>query len=437
MDEERITITLSGTFQLKLNDELDITPRGKRSRAIIALLLLSSNRIRPRKWIQDKLWSNKKSEQGAASLRQELSALKKHFALFDLVLFYSDRDIVRLTLKPENISIYNNPEAYEDYEFLGGVEIPDPEFEDWIRDCRMSYFNGSLSVLSEYHSVNTSYSIPKVKQSVRFGALGTSAIPTIYVSGFRTLEDTDRANAFAYGLTEEVLVIFGKLNGAFLLLTSPPGKDMSRTYELAGLIRFETKVRVTARLTQLDTGECVWSEKFDLHDYSGFDIQEEISRKVVENAQISLSDGDWARIWSESITSTSAWEAYQQGRILESRFRKDDTDRAIMCYRRALHEDSDFFPSEISLGFCLLDQIRLGWAISDERNLKQVEKISTSVLKRYPENYYAIALSAFMQNAKGNHDAACTIMQSAMVKAPSSPEPVSYTHLTLPTICSV
>src|SRR6266566_2935267 len=72
-----LRIALIGAFRVLAPGGEDLTPRGRKARALLAILALTPSRRRSRPALQDKLWSDRGPEQGAASLRQTLSEIRK------------------------------------------------------------------------------------------------------------------------------------------------------------------------------------------------------------------------------------------------------------------------------------------------------------------------------------------------------------------------
>lgn len=121
----------------------DITPRGRKTCALLALLALAPENKRSRKWIQDKLWSDRADAQGAASLRQSLAEIRRTLGTdrdcvqADNYLIALDRDRVKIDVE-DNRELCNEAST-EDRELLEGLDIRDPEFEDWLRDQRQQF----------------------------------------------------------------------------------------------------------------------------------------------------------------------------------------------------------------------------------------------------------------------------------------------------------
>src|SRR5437762_10365120 len=74
-----LRIAVIGAFRALANDGEDLTPRGRKARALLAILALTPTRRRSRPALQDKLWSDRGPEQAPASLRQTLTEIRRAF----------------------------------------------------------------------------------------------------------------------------------------------------------------------------------------------------------------------------------------------------------------------------------------------------------------------------------------------------------------------
>jgi tetratricopeptide (TPR) repeat protein len=120
----------------------DVTPRSAKAQGILALLGTAPSFRRKRVWLQDKLWSDRDPEGGAGCLRQALHRLREAVGP-DSGWLRSDAGWIGLD--PGVVRVVTDAEA-EDWEgsgeppeFCEGLDIADPEFEDWIRDRRLEF----------------------------------------------------------------------------------------------------------------------------------------------------------------------------------------------------------------------------------------------------------------------------------------------------------
>ncbi|EBA07744.1 hypothetical protein [Sagittula stellata] len=131
-----LRIEVLGPFKVVGSDGVDLTPKGAKNQALIAMLALSPGMNRTRRWLEDKLWSTFGPEQASANLRQALSKLRS--ALGDeAVRLGSDRSAVWLEAAGVRVDLLEEVvPGDERTELLEGMDVRDPEFEDWLRQER-------------------------------------------------------------------------------------------------------------------------------------------------------------------------------------------------------------------------------------------------------------------------------------------------------------
>lgn len=146
--QARLKICLIGTFRVFSADNVEYAPNGRKACALLAMLALSPGKRRARKWLQDKLWSDRGDEQAAASLRQCLTEIRRAFGEHKSVL-KTDNSTVQLEEPLVQVDIdlidprRSGPAHYLRQELLEGLDVRDPEFEDWLREQR-SWFEAEF-----------------------------------------------------------------------------------------------------------------------------------------------------------------------------------------------------------------------------------------------------------------------------------------------------
>lgn len=132
-EQGRLTLRVRGRFVLSDAQGRDVTPPRRKERGLLALLAMSPEKRRARSWIMDRLWSNRQPEQASGSLRRALSNLRRD--LGDTPCIGSDRHDIWLT---EDLKIDEGDALDSSAEVLEGLDVPDAEFEDWLRDIRQA-----------------------------------------------------------------------------------------------------------------------------------------------------------------------------------------------------------------------------------------------------------------------------------------------------------
>ncbi len=135
---------LLGPFALVDAAGRAVTPKSKKAQALLAMLALSARGSRSRIWLRDKLWSDRSDDQAAASLRQALLDIHKSLGpargllIADKNTVWLDMD--RLVLDTDiMVRSERSPDQITD-ELLEGIDIRDPEFEDWLTLERQNWY---------------------------------------------------------------------------------------------------------------------------------------------------------------------------------------------------------------------------------------------------------------------------------------------------------
>lgn len=131
------TLSLMGTVRLHSAAGKDLTPRSQKARGALALLGTAPDLRLSRTRLQDLLWSERAKQQGSDSLRQMLRELRSTMGPEKQLLVSG---VGWVGLDPGRLKIDLTP-VYDaggaPMEFASDVDIPDPEFEDWLRDMRL------------------------------------------------------------------------------------------------------------------------------------------------------------------------------------------------------------------------------------------------------------------------------------------------------------
>lgn len=153
---------LLGPFSLVSHKGKVLTPRHQKSRALLAMLAVSPRGSRSRVWLRDKLWSDRSEDQGSASLRQALLDIRKSLGKELRDILIADKYTVTLNLSRIQIDVQNLLEEVRRGEtreqvdlgqvsefFLEGIDIRDPEFEDWLTMERQVWVRRYTSAIDD------------------------------------------------------------------------------------------------------------------------------------------------------------------------------------------------------------------------------------------------------------------------------------------------
>lgn len=137
---------LFGPFTVQGSNGQDLTPKSRKSRAILAMLAVAPRGARSRVWLRDKLWSDRGEDQASASLRQALLDIRSALGPSAAHLISADKHTVSLDLAALHIDALHllQPDGIKGSglhteNFLEGIDVRDPEFEEWLTLERQSW----------------------------------------------------------------------------------------------------------------------------------------------------------------------------------------------------------------------------------------------------------------------------------------------------------
>ena len=139
--------------------------------------------------------------------------------------------------------------------------------------------------------------------------------------------DPDNAY-FADGLMEEVIADLSRVRALTVISRTSSvklkdtgwdlrriGRELNVRYALEGSVRRAgSTLRITAQLIDVETDAHLWAEKYSGTVDDVFDLQERLSRQIVEALQITLSPPEDREIAERPIADLRAFEYYQRAR---------------------------------------------------------------------------------------------------------------------------
>jgi serine/threonine-protein kinase len=187
-------------------------------------------------------------------------------------------------------------------------------------------------------------------------AAGADVGKSIAVLAFDDMSPQGDQEYFSDGIAEEILNALTKIPNlkvaartssfAFKGTTANAqaiGKQLGVSTVLEGSVRKEgNTIRVTAQLIDTDDGFHLWSGTYTRELHSVFAIQDEISRAIVSQLEITLAGGDQAPLVAVATDNTEAYDEYLRGRYQWNRRTEESLFAAVDHFRRAIDLDSGF-----------------------------------------------------------------------------------------------
>jgi adenylate cyclase len=261
-------------------------------------------------------------------------------------------------------------------------------------------------------------------------------IPTLAVLPFNNMSEGTKDTYFSDGLTETLITDLSKLRNLYVIARTSSsaykgkvidlreiGKELGARYVLEGSVqRTSHRLRVNVQLIDASTGRHLWAERYDRNVSDVFDVQDEITHRIVTELEVKLLHGEEARVWRKSTRNREAYDLYLRAREIHDRFTEADVAHAQGLYQKALELDPKFTMAMVWLGWTYYIQGDSGWTKDPTRSYHLAEQWAREAIKVDPALGEAYtALCSFLQTLE-RHDEAIQACETAAQLAPNSAE---------------
>ena len=203
--------------------------------------------------------------------------------------------------------------------------------------------------------------------------------PSIAVLPFENMSGDPEQEYFADGITEDIITGVSKLRWFFVIARNSSfayrgkavdvkriARELGVRYVLEGSVRKGgSRVRLTAQLIDASTGNHIWADHYDGELIDLFDLQDEITMKVVAAIEPRLLEAEGLRSQRRSAQDLDAWDMVMQANSLFWRVSKPEGETAIKILKLAVKRYPGYAPGHSMLAFALLMAGQFGWNLSE------------------------------------------------------------------------
>ena len=197
------------------------------------------------------------------------------------------------------------------------------------------------------------------------GAISAETVPekSIAVLYFENMNSEKDSDYFCAGITEDIITDLSKIKGLKVVSrtdvlpfskkevnTRQVGEALRVNYILEGSVRTAgNRIRITTQLISVRDGYHLWAERFDRLVEDIFDLQNEVSQKIVDALKVSLTDTERQLLTQKPTDDLRAYDFYMRGRERLYLKGRRNTESAIEMFQNAVAIDPGFASSYAGL----------------------------------------------------------------------------------------
>lgn len=264
-------------------------------------------------------------------------------------------------------------------------------------------------------------------------------VKSVLVLPFRNQSPEPQSEFFSDGLTDAVIGDLSKIRtlrvisrtSAMRLKDTTKGLDkiadeLGVGFVVEGTVRWaKNGVRVSAQLTDVRLDACIWAEKYSGALEEIFDIEERVSRSIVDALKVQLSPEEHTRVAKRPIENVFAYESYLRARQDLWRFSAPSLDRASRLIEEALRTMGDNALLYATLGHINVQYVQAGVSTSASYLVRGAEYAAKAV-EMDPESSYGWWLRGFIRFLQGDLTLAASDLQTSLSIDPNNPDALLY-----------
>lgn len=226
------------------------------------------------------------------------------------------------------------------------------------------------------------------------GSLSPPAKPSIAVLPFDNMSNDPEQEYFSDGITEDIITEISRIPELMVISRNSTftykGKaakvqdvcgDLGVRYVLEGSVRKAGKrVRISAQLIDGSSGGHLWAERYDRGLADIFEIQDDVTEKIVRALEIKLVGGVAAPQAVDQTGDPEAYDCVLRGREQYRLFSKDGNAAARQLYERAITLDPNYAEPYAGLAETYVQD----WFMSTEPTLERAFELAQAAVVRDP-----------------------------------------------------
>src|SRR5262245_53830771 len=228
------------------------------------------------------------------------------------------------------------------------------------------------------------------------GVEAWSALPIVTVMPFDPLPDQSEYVYLARGIVADLTTDLSRLAGVRVISRVSQVADQdpsaatrmlsSARYVVSGsLQRSGDQLKVNVRLIDSQTGQQLWSERYERPFRDLFAIQEEIVARLVAALRVEVSEAERRRLEGQHTNNPKAYDHFLRARAALLTRQRADNEKARELYREAVRLDPTFARAYAGLALTYAADYRNQWTEQAPQVLARAAELAETAFGINPD----------------------------------------------------
>jgi adenylate cyclase len=203
---------------------------------------------------------------------------------------------------------------------------------------------------------------------------------------------------FSDGISEDIITDLSKIAGLLVIARNSSftykgrsvdvravGRELGVRSVLEGSIRRAgQRVRIAAQLIDAETGGHLWADRYDRDLTDIFEVQDDVTRRIVDALKVTLSPAEQARLAESEPSNIDAYDSFLRGRelMLGKEKNRATFEGAITFLKKALTLDQNYSQAHACLAFAHIFDYQNRWSDDPDNSLQLAKQYAQQAIEK-------------------------------------------------------
>ena len=259
--------------------------------------------------------------------------------------------------------------------------------------------------------------------------------PSLAVLAFQNMSGDSEQEYFADGIVEDIITALSHLPWLFVIARNSTftykgkavdvkqiGRELGVRYLLEGSVRKAgNRVRITAQLIDTTSSAHIWADRFDGALDDIFELQDEVTSKVVGAIEPRLRFAEIKRATRKPTESLDAYDLFLRALTQFHILTLESNRAALRLLYRALEIDPSYAPAAGLAAWCYLFQKAQAWAAPSDAEIAEGLRLARLAIGMGEDDPEALFMGGHtLAYLGGEHERAASVVSRALTLNPNS-----------------
>lgn len=239
--------------------------------------------------------------------------------------------------------------------------------------------------------------------------------PSLAILPFHNVSEDPTERYFSDGVTRDLITELSRFRSLFVISADSsfqyrhqPGtriqRELGARYLVNGSVQHAgNQLRVTASLTDAQSGIQVWSDRYSDGDSDPGAVQDWMVRNIASRLQKRLDDAELAQIKRKPPSSLKSYDLWLRATCLHESSAPDAYVEADRLYRQAIEMDPGFARAYASLAeLSYMESVLSTWGLEDKDDCAEAEALARQALSLDNQDANGHAIMGWIQMVRRN-----------------------------------